>query len=155
MPFPSGETQICSICEAILPLERFSRNGRKDGYRRPECRSCQHNRSKEINPNYQNTFGSVAARERRELSRADVDYFKVLKFRSQEGICVYCMAKMTIQNCHLDHKMPLARGGSDDPSNLQVLCARCNREKHSKSHEEYLFWLRQVGVDREKNRPNS
>ena len=30
---------------------------------------------------------------------------------------------------HLDHIQPIARGGTDHPSNLQALCARCNLAK--------------------------
>ena len=30
---------------------------------------------------------------------------------------------------HLDHVTPLSRGGTDHPSNLQPLCARCNLRK--------------------------
>jgi len=30
---------------------------------------------------------------------------------------------------HLDHITPLARGGTDRPTNLQPLCANCNLRK--------------------------
>lgn len=30
---------------------------------------------------------------------------------------------------HVDHKQPMALGGSDDDSNLQYLCAPCNKAK--------------------------
>ena len=35
----------------------------------------------------------------------------------------------------VDHRQPVSRGGSNDPSNLQTLCVRCHRHK---SRAEYL-----------------
>lgn len=32
-------------------------------------------------------------------------------------------------NLQIDHITPIAAGGSDDPSNLQTLCAACNGHK--------------------------
>jgi len=32
-------------------------------------------------------------------------------------------------NLHLDHMLPLAQGGTNDPTNFQLLCQRCNLTK--------------------------
>ncbi len=155
MPIPSGDTQTCRDCKENLPLERFSRNNRKDGYRRPECRSCQHKRSEKINPNYQYTKGAVAARNNHDMPQSTIQRFKTEKLRAQKNLCVYCTASLNISNCHLDHRIPLAKGGSNFSGNLQVLCKRCNGEKHSKNHAEYIDWLRDVKEHLKPDRPKS
>ncbi|GBO55217.1 HNH endonuclease [Pseudanabaena sp. lw0831] len=39
---------------------------------------------------------------------------------------------LTAKSLHIDHIIPLAQGGANDMSNLQTLCAKCNREKSAK-----------------------
>jgi len=53
--------------------------------------------------------------------------------------CGYCRALIDVMSLSLDHKTPLRRGGGPELSNLQVICARCNRAKGEFTHEEYLL----------------
>jgi 5-methylcytosine-specific restriction endonuclease McrA len=38
----------------------------------------------------------------------------------------------------IDHKIPLSRGGSNWPDNIQILCVRCNSSKRDRTMEEWL-----------------
>jgi 5-methylcytosine-specific restriction endonuclease McrA len=49
-------------------------------------------------------------------------------FERQRGKCVYCR-KSIGKGYHIDHVMPLARGGSNWITNLALACGDCNRRK--------------------------
>jgi 5-methylcytosine-specific restriction endonuclease McrA len=51
-------------------------------------------------------------------------------FKNQRGRCAICKIKLG-KDCHLDHIMPLIKGGAHEMKNLQYLCPRCNIRKHS------------------------
>lgn len=48
----------------------------------------------------------------------------------QRHHCACCGVKLATY--HVDHIVPLSRGGSNDKANLQILCAPCNLSKHAK-----------------------
>ena len=49
----------------------------------------------------------------------------------QRGRCACCKKKLNGQH-HVDHRTPLALGGTNWPSNLELLCPNCNQRKHAK-----------------------
>lgn len=51
------------------------------------------------------------------------------------GICQYCRAPATPP--HVDHIIPVSRGGSFDHSNLCVACPPCNKSKGAKLVAEW------------------
>ncbi len=51
--------------------------------------------------------------------------------KMQNGRCIYCRGKIA-KKFHVDHIEPIIRGGSNDVTNLQLLCRPCNQSKSAK-----------------------
>jgi 5-methylcytosine-specific restriction endonuclease McrA len=66
--------------------------------------------------------------------------------KEQAGKCAapHCCADIR-HSYEIDHKQPLSRGGSNWPSNLQLLCKPCNKQKSFKTNDE---WLCEAVVER-------
>lgn len=64
-------------------------------------------------------------------------------YRFQNGRCKYCNADLEATGKHLDHIIPLSRGGNNWPTNLQYLCPSCNTSKADKMPWEWKpsLWL--------------
>ena len=55
---------------------------------------------------------------------------KVNVWRRDKGRCVKCGSTV---NLHYDHIIPFSKGGSSTtPANIQLMCVRCNLQKHDK-----------------------
>lgn len=52
-------------------------------------------------------------------------------FKAQRGRCGYCRQKLSDQY-HVDHIIALFNGGSNNRTNLQILCGPCNNSKSAK-----------------------
>ncbi len=50
----------------------------------------------------------------------------------QHGLCAACEVSLYKTGHHLDHVIPLARGGKNEDDNVQLLCPKCNLKKGSK-----------------------
>lgn len=63
--------------------------------------------------------------------------------KAQGGKCSYCKTDIS-EKYHIDHIRALSKGGSNWPSNLQLLCPPCNLGKHAMDEAEFL---RRKGYD--------
>lgn len=59
-------------------------------------------------------------------------------FSAQKGFCACCRVSFAIEDLHLDHVMPLAKGGSHADENMQLLCQPCNQSKHAKHPVDFM-----------------
>lgn len=84
------------------------------------------------------------ARWRKYLRNADGEYNEndVLDlYDEQDGLCAYCGIRVFLtlpKDCHVDHILPLSRGGSNYPDNLCLTCSSCNTSKGAKLPEEWI-----------------
>lgn len=56
------------------------------------------------------------------------------------GLCHYCGCPVAIpslsnQTYDIDHMVPIARGGTNDPTNLVLSCSKCNNKKEQKFNQ--------------------
>lgn len=63
---------------------------------------------------------------------------KVRLFASQKGCCACCRRDLPIEEFHLDHVMPLSKGGSHEDKNMQLLCQPCNQSKYAKHPVDFM-----------------
>jgi 5-methylcytosine-specific restriction endonuclease McrA len=65
------------------------------------------------------------------------------KIANRDGgyFCFYCKDPL-ISDFHVDHKIPIAKGGSHSLDNMVLACMPCNQEKHAKDIDEYRVWRR-------------
>ena len=56
---------------------------------------------------------------------------------AQKSKCMYCGHIKTSNQTDIDHIYPVVRGGSNERSNLQILCKPCNQRKGMQTDEEF------------------
>lgn len=55
-----------------------------------------------------------------------------------KGKCAYCGKYLSFRAGHIDHRVPLAKGGNNGIGNLEWTCPQCNQGKSSKLLIEWL-----------------
>lgn len=68
-----------------------------------------------------------------KYARNDVD----MMLSRQHEVCAAKCGTLIVNSFHVDHKVPIIRGGSNWPSNLQLLCQPCNNSKGARTMDEW------------------
>ena len=123
----------CRGCESILPVARFSKQGKSKltgrQYYRPRCKVCDA------------PYKKVAQQARIALKGgAKNNGFTALQWHDVQerfgGKCAYCGGVLE-ESCQ-DHFVPLSRGGQHVASNVLPSCRRCNSSKNNTLPWEWL-----------------
>ena len=67
-------------------------------------------------------------------------------FGEQKGRCAACENNPGYENMEMDHIVPKSKGGTDHKSNLQLLCAGCNRKKGNRPQAYLDDQLKRLGI---------
>lgn len=60
-----------------------------------------------------------------------------LQLKTQKGKCWWCGKKIR-GKYHVDHRIPLSRGGTHWPNNICISCPKCNMSKGAKYPHEWI-----------------
>lgn len=101
---------------------------------------------------YITAYNRAQAGKRRAAKYASETHFTMEDIRDlwavYEGKCAYCRRSLNYHKWHVEHVIPLSRGGSDGPENLVLACERCNLNKGAKTPEEWTnrWYITEAGV---------
>lgn len=71
----------------------------------------------------------------------DLKEAKEVMLTEQNQECFYCHKLLLLKDATIDHKKPLARGGTHELSNLCAACHHCNNLKSHMTVEEYRDFM--------------
>jgi CRISPR/Cas system Type II protein with McrA/HNH and RuvC-like nuclease domain len=152
-----GLTRWCKLCTSKADAERYVRNSEKINKKCAEWRLSNAGKKKSSDELYrlknkekrhtQTTEWKLAnpakVRIQKHTYRARKNGGKLSKdivdrlYKLQRGKCPCCEQSLG-DDYHLDHITPLALGGKNIDSNIQLLRAGCNMKKQARHPVEYM-----------------
>lgn len=133
--------KYCFSCERELGLDKFYKaHGSGDGLE-GICIECHKERHKEWRDSHkgrireQNRFARI---NRAEADRVEFDIDAWLE--AQRPLRCYLCGEDVGEGgkFHIEHRIPLGRGGKHAPWNLGIACPGCNHSKRDKTPWEYM-----------------
>jgi hypothetical protein len=134
--------------EKILPRKRKYREGNIEHARaknaawraaNPDKKKQMDREYRQNNPHKINQHGkNRRARKLGAEGRFTVEDVQRI-YSLQKGLCHWCGCKLGSERhtYHADHRIPLTKGGTNDPSNIVISCPRCNQSKNNKMPWEF------------------
>lgn len=139
------EKQKCTKCNKLLPLTEFHKDSTKLSGYRAVCKQCRYALEKESNAKYLKTeAGKISSANRKgkrtaaqkstydnSITKTALEQLKIL----QHNKCYYCKCGLDFnkpRSVHLDHIIPLSKGGVHTISNVVWSCQKCNLSKGNK-----------------------
>jgi 5-methylcytosine-specific restriction endonuclease McrA len=138
---PYGYRKQCKVCVKIRRATYYIKN--KESIKE----KVRKRYDREKHTLYSREWVNKNREKRREINRASelrrraakikspFDNFSTLDVMQRWGDkCYYCGAKFE----HIDHYIPLSKGGSHTLENVRPSCSFCNTSKNNKMPEEFI-----------------
>lgn len=139
----------CSSCAGIFRMSEFPGNGPSVGGIYSMCGHCKrkkqklwgeknrerkyehHKRWRKNNPKTfrDNALRSASRRRARKLDAYIEDVDRNVIYERDNGVCGICNKAVPRDDFHVDHIIPLSRGGEHSYDNCQLSHSSCNRRK--------------------------
>jgi len=142
-----GRDSVCKPCKSKQTVEYRrkdpERNEKDRAYRakNPEKRREAERRYAEKYPEKVKAKKRAGHIRRKKRVKANGGSFKGTELlglmAKQNGLCVVCEIDVST-DYHVDHIIPVAKGGTNNIENIQILCPACNMAKGSKDFEVFL-----------------
>jgi len=143
--YKENRVQTDSGYSARKNREYHHRNKTKMNAKSRAWRALNYDKARELEKVYRLNnpeIGRLQSQKRRALKRQG-EVFKVNVKDCQKMLnqpCFYCGTKAI----HLDHVIPLVRGGRHSIGNLVPSCSKCNTSKNKKTIMEWRVWKNKV-----------
>jgi len=157
---PNTKSHECRIQIEILKIKKNGKNGFKDVLidQQGKLKRCEKFHLLEVNANdcgkstlrkiqtneikifmtsIDNPEKAIAQTPRGKIEELTADVWAAL-ILEYDFKCAYCGVNGDATSFHKEHKIPLARGGSNHAVNIVPSCAACNFDKKILTHDEYV-----------------
>lgn len=143
------EMRHCNHCGQEFPANREFFGSQPNGNLRRKCRQCVRDA---VADHAKRNPSAPASRIAQRWGNGGNHWSTINErrrlFSLQNGICVCCGLPLeSAIEGQVDHQVPVSRGGEDIQSNISLVHAKCNLEKHNKTLEEHWNWRVKVGLD--------
>ena len=130
-----GAMKRCTKCGQLLSVDMFFADiTRRDGlsHRCKQCRIAMVDEWRRRRPDKVSAYALRRnASKRAGGGQVSTDEWQAMLDRFS-GRCAKCGSS---ENIHMDHVVPLSRGGAHSIDNVQPLCQTCNLRKHTKTED--------------------
>lgn len=106
-------------------------------YRRPECYPPGELRDAAIKRDAEWKEQKRLRRNAKARERYTTRKYRTEVLERDDYRCVYCSADLRTLTAHIDHRIPLGDGGSQEIDNLQAVCSKCNQRKKNFSPKTF------------------
>lgn len=147
--------KICTRCKVEKPFSDYGFNNKQRNELKSRCKDCSREAHAEWNEKNRESVNSqvgawkrrnpvsvrAMAQNRRALKRDAGGSFSSADIKRlhelQRGMCAACFKPLK-GDYHIDHRVALSRGGSNEWTNLQLLHAGCNLRKKARDPIDFM-----------------